>query len=213
MGSMAISAVVDLRPSIRAVETDAELFERLRAGDEGAFVVLVDRYQQPMLRFAHSLVPNRAVAEEAVQDTWMGVVRGLERFEGRSSLKTWLFRILANRARSAGAGEHRHFPVEPGRAVDSAFFDKAGAWRMPVEPWGDEADSRLDAAKLAPFLRAALNDLPERQRQVVLLRDVEGFSSDDVCDVLEISAGNQRLLLHRGRNRLREALLPAMGEN
>jgi RNA polymerase sigma-70 factor (ECF subfamily) len=195
------------------VETEAELLERLRAGDEGAFVFLVDRYQQPMLRFARSLVSNRAIAEEAVQDTWMGVVRGLERFEGRSSLKTWLFRILANRARSAGAGEHRHVPVELGRAVDSAFFDNAGAWRTPVEPWGDEADARLDAVTLAPFLRAALDDLPERQRQVVLLRDVEGLSSDDVCDVLEISAGNQRLLLHRGRNRLREALLPAMGED
>jgi RNA polymerase sigma-70 factor (ECF subfamily) len=195
------------------VETDAELLERLRAGDEGAFVLLVDRYQQPMLRLAHALVSNRAVAEEAVQDTWMGVVRGLERFEGRSSLKTWLFRILANRARSAGVGERRHVPVEMGRAVDAGFFDVTGAWRSPVEPWGDESDARLDAAKLAPFLRAALDDLPERQRQVVLLRDVEGLSSDDVCEVLEISTGNQRLLLHRGRNRLREALLPAMGED
>jgi RNA polymerase sigma-70 factor (ECF subfamily) len=193
------------------VETDAELLERLRAGDEEAFVLLVDRYERPMLRFAHSLVSNRAVAEEAVQDTWMGVVRGLERFEGRSSLKTWLYRILANRARSAGAGEHRHVPVEPGRAVDSGFFDDAGAWRTPVDPWGDEADARLDAVKLAPFLRAALDDLPERQRQVVLLRDVEGLTSDDVCDVLEISAGNQRLLLHRGRNRLREAISRTMG--
>ena len=205
--------MVESSPSIRGVETDVELLERLRAGDEGAFVQLVDRYQQPMLRFAQSLVSNRAVAEEAVQDTWMGVVRGLERFEGRSSLKTWLYRILANRARSAGAGEHRHIPVEPGRAVDSGFFDATGAWRAPLEPWIDEVDTRLDAAKLAPFLRAALDDLPERQRQVVLLRDVEGLSSDDVCDVLDISAGNQRLLLHRGRNRLREALLPTMGED
>jgi RNA polymerase sigma-70 factor (ECF subfamily) len=213
VGFAATPVVVDLRHSIRVVETDAEWLERLRAGDETAFVHLVDRYQQPMLRFAHSLVSNRAVAEEAVQDTWMGVVRGLERFEGRSSFKTWLFRILANRARSAGVGEYRHVPVEPGRAVDSAFFDHAGAWRTPVQSWGDEADERLDAVKLAPFLRAALDGLPERQRQVVLLRDVEGLSSDDVCDVLEISAGNQRILLHRGRNRLREALLPAMGEN
>jgi len=209
----ATSVVADPRPSIRRVETDAELLEHLRAGDEGAFAYLVDRYQQPMLRFAYSLVSNRAVAEEAVQDTWIGVVRGVERFEGRSSFKTWLFRILANRARSAGAGEHRHVPVEPGRAVDSGLFDNTGSWRTPVEPWGDEADARLDAAKLAPFLRAALDDLPERQRQVVLLRDVEGLSSDDVCDVLKISAGNQRLLLHGGRNRLREALLPAMEED
>jgi len=199
--------------SIRIVETDAELLERLRAGDEGAFVFLVERYQQPMLRFAHSLVANRAVAEEAVQDTWLGVVRGLERFEGRAAFKTWIFRILANRARSAGTGERRHVPVERGRAVGATFFDDAGAWRMPVQQWGDEADTRLDALKLGPILRAALDELPERQRQVVLLRDVEGLSSDDVCDVLDISSGNQRILLHRGRNRLREALLPAMGEN
>lgn len=213
MSFVAIPTVVELGSSIGSVKTDAELLEHLRDGDEGAFVLLVDRYQQPLLRFANSLVSNRAVAEEAVQDTWMGVVRGLERFEGRSSLKTWLFRILANRARSAGVGERRHVPVEMGRAVDAGFFDDAGAWRSPVEPWGDESDARLDAAKLAPFLRAALDDLPERQRQVVLLRDVEGLSSDDVCEVLEISTGNQRLLLHRGRNRLREALLPAMGED
>jgi RNA polymerase sigma-70 factor (ECF subfamily) len=208
---MATPAPVDRRRSIRDVETDANLLERLRAGDEGAFVLLVDRYQQPMLRFARSYVDSRAVAEEAVQDTWMGVVRGLERFEGRSSFKTWLFRILANRARSAGTGEYRHVPVEPGRAVDSTFFDQAGAWRTLVEPWGD-ADARLDAIKLAPILRATLDGLPERQRQVVLLRDVEGLSSEDVCNVLGISVGNQRLLLHRGRNRLRQALLPAMGE-
>jgi RNA polymerase sigma-70 factor (ECF subfamily) len=195
------------------VETDAELLDRLRGGDEGAFVLLVDRYQQPMVRFARSLVPSHAVAEEAVQDTWMGVVRGLERFEGRSSFKTWLFGILANRARSAGWNESRHLPVEPGRAVEAAFFDDSGAWAARVDPWGDEADARLDAAKFAPFLKVALDGLPERQRQVVLLRDVEGFSSTDVCDVLGISAGNQRLLLHRGRNRLRESLLPAMGED
>jgi RNA polymerase sigma-70 factor (ECF subfamily) len=201
-----------LGSTIRAVETDAELLERLRAGDEGAFILLVERYEQPMLRFARSLVPNRAVAEEAVQDTWIGVVRGIEHFEGRSSLKTWLFRILANRARSAGSIEYRHLPVEPGRAVDAASFDESGSWAAPVAPWGEESDARLDAATWAPTLKAALDGLPDRQRQVVLLRDVEGLTGSDVCDVLGISAGNQRILLHRGRNRLREALLDAMGE-
>ena len=213
MGSGAPPAVADRRPTIRDVETDAELLDRLRAGDEGAFVLLVGRYQQPLLRFACSLVPSRAVAEEAVQDTWIGVVRGIERFEGHSSLKTWLYRILANRARSAGATEYRHFPVEPGRAVEAASFDGSGAWAAPVEPWGERADARLDAAAWAPFLKAALDGLPERQRQVVLLRDVEGLSSADVCDVLGVSAGNQRLLLHRGRNRLRDAVLGAVGED
>jgi RNA polymerase sigma-70 factor (ECF subfamily) len=195
------------------VETDSELLDRLRAGDEGAFVLLVDRYHQPMVRFARSLVPSHEVAEEAVQDTWVGVVRGIERFEGRSSFKTWLFGILANRARSAGSSEYRHLSVEPGPAVQAAYFDGGGAWAAPVYPWGDEAEARLDAAMYAPFLKAALDGLPERQRQVVLLRDVEGLSSTDVCDVLGISGGNQRLLLHRGRSRLRDALLAAMGED
>ncbi|HLX88039.1 MAG TPA: RNA polymerase sigma factor [Acidimicrobiales bacterium] len=195
------------------METDPELLERLRSGDEGAFVLLVERYEQPMLRFARSLVPSRAVAEEAVQDTWMGVVRGLERFEGRSSFKTWLFRILANRARSAGASEYRHLPMESGRAVNAASFDESGAWAAPVEPWGEQADARVDALTWAPALKTALDSLPERQRQVVLLRDVEGLSNAEVCDVLDITAGNQRILLHRGRNRLREALLAVMGED
>jgi RNA polymerase sigma-70 factor (ECF subfamily) len=213
MVAVAPYAVADWRRTITIMETDSELLERLRTGDQGAFEILVDRYQQPMVRFACSLVPSHAVAEEAVQDTWMGVVRGLERFEGRSSFKTWLFRILANRARSAGSTEYRHLPAEPGRAVDLASFDDSGSWRTPVEAWGEDADARLDAAKWTPILKAGLAVLPERQRQVVLLRDVEGLSSEDVCDVLGISTGNQRLLLHRGRNGLRQTLLTAMGKD
>jgi RNA polymerase sigma-70 factor (ECF subfamily) len=209
----ALPAVTDGRPTIRVVETDLELLDRLRSGDEGAFVILVTRYQESMVRFARSLVPSHAVAEEAVQDTWIGVVRGVERFEGRSSFKTWLFRILANRARSAGASEYRHITIEPGNAVRASSFNSAGDWAAPVEPWAEEAETRLDAAVWAPTLKAALAHLPERQRQVVLLRDVEDLPSEDVCHILGISAGNQRLLLHRGRNRLREALLAAMGKD
>lgn len=191
--------------TLREVDTDVDLLRRLREGDEQAFAELVSRYQQPMLRLARSLVPSQAVAEEAVQDTWMGVVRGIERFEGRSSLKTWLFRILANRARSAGAAEQRQLPGET-RAVDAACFAASGEWATPVQPWIEEVEERLDAQAQSGLLKAALGELPPRQRQVVLLHDVEGLSSDEVCGVLGISAGNQRILLHRGRHHLRDAL-------
>jgi RNA polymerase sigma-70 factor (ECF subfamily) len=185
---------------------DVELLSRLRNGDEEAFVMLVGRYQQRMLRLARSFVPSQAVAEEAVQDTWLGVVRGIERFEGRSSFKTWLFQILVNRARSAGSREHPNAPIESLHAVDPARFDAQGQWADPLEPWPEESDDRLEAATWLPILKSALDDLPSRQRQVVMLRDVEGLSNDEVCGVLGISGGNQRLLLHRGRTRLREIL-------
>ena len=188
------------------VDTDLELLTRLREGDEEAFVTLVARYQQPMLRLARSYVPSRAIAEEAVQDTWMGVVKGIERFEGRAAFKTWLFRILINRARSAGVREQRHAAIEPHHAVDPVRFDANGQWADPVEPWTEDSEDRLEAATWAPTLRVGLEDLPARQRQVVVLRDMEGLSGDEVCDLLDISPGNQRLLLHRGRTRLREIL-------
>ena len=169
-------------------------------------MTLVARYQQPMLRVARAYVPSRAIAEEAVQDTWMGVVKGIERFEGRAAFKTWLFRILINRARSAGVREQRHAPTEPYHAVDPIRFNDTGQWADPVEPWTEDSESRLDAAAWRPALQSGLEDLPPRQRQVVVLRDMEGLSGDEVCDLLEISAGNQRILLHRGRARLREIL-------
>ncbi len=194
------------RPTLRIVDTDLELLTRLRSGDEDAFVTMVARYQQPLLRLARTYVPSRAVAEEAVQDTWMGVVRGIERFEGRSAFKTWLFRILINRARSAGSREQRHAALEPHHAVDPVRFDTTGHWVDPVEQWTEESEDRVDAAAWGPIVQSGLEDLPPRQRQVVVLRDMEGLSSDEVCDLLEISAGNQRILLHRGRTRLREIL-------
>lgn len=193
-------------PTLRGVDDDGQLLARLRAGDEDAFVTLVGRYNVSMLRLARGYVPNEAVAEEAVQDTWMGVVRGIEQFEGRSSFKTWLFRILVNRARSAGTREPRDLPLpdaEP--AVDPTRFDTTGAWAQPLEIW-DEADDRLVAASWSKCLNEALDALPPRQRAVVLLRDVEGLPSAEVCQVLAITEGNQRVLLHRGRTHLRAAL-------
>jgi RNA polymerase sigma-70 factor (ECF subfamily) len=188
------------------VESDADLLGRLRAGDEDAFVGLVGRYQPAMLRLATSLCPSPAVAEDAVQDTWMGIVRGVDRFEGRSSFRTWLFRILVNRARSASSEEPLTSSLDALGAVDPSYFDLEGRWADPVERWADQSDDRLDAAQWRPILAAALDDLPPRQRQVVLLRDAEGLSNDETCAVLGISSGNQRLLLHRGRSRLRQTL-------
>jgi RNA polymerase sigma-70 factor (ECF subfamily) len=195
------------------VESDIEQLEQLRNGDEQAFVILVARYQQPLLRLARSMVSSEAVAEEIVQDTWVGVVRGIDRFEGRSSLKTWLFRILINRARSAGAKEYSNTPMDSLHAVDPSRFDPNGQWADPVERWTDEIADRLDAEKLMPILESAMQDLPPRQRQVVILRDVEGLSNDEASSVLGISLGNQRVLLHRGRARLREMLNTTLGEH
>jgi RNA polymerase sigma-70 factor, ECF subfamily len=185
------------------MESDDELLLRLRSGEEQAFVRLVGRYHEPMLRLAASFVPSRAVAEEVVQDTWLAVLRGLDGFEGRSSLKTWLFRILVNRARTTGSREQRSVPVaEP--AVDPSRFDQAGGWADPPEHWIEAAEGRVEAGKLADRIRAWIGELPARQREVVLLRDVEGMSSEEVCAVLALTEVNQRVLLHRGRSRLRQ---------
>jgi RNA polymerase sigma-70 factor (ECF subfamily) len=199
-----------VRPTIRLMESESELVARLRDGDEHAFVMLVGQYQMPMLRLARSMVDSDAVAEEAVQDTWMSVVKGIERFEARSSLKTWLFRILVNRVHSAHASEDRRRPRRA-PTVDPSSFDSFGQWIQPVVAWDDDVDDRVVAAAIAPALQSALDRLPSRQREVVLLRDVEGLSSEEASDVLGIRSGNQRVLLHRGRAGLREMLNSKMG--
>ncbi len=204
------SILGSMRPTICLMESESELVARLCDGDERAFVMMVHLYQMPMLRLARSMVDDDAVAEEAVQDTWMSVVKGIERFEARSSLKTWLFRILVNRVRSANAGESRRRPNR-GPSVDPAFFDSSGQWIQPVVAWDDDVDDRVFAASVAPALRSALDRLPSRQRAVVLLRDVEGLSSEEASDVLGVGSGNQRVLLHRGRAGLREMLTEQMG--
>jgi RNA polymerase sigma-70 factor, ECF subfamily len=194
------------------MEPDAELLRQLRAGDEQAFVALVERYNGSMLRLAASFVPSRAVAEEVVQDTWLAVLRGLSAFQGRSSLRTWMFTILVNRARSTGTREQRTIPVaDTGPVVDAARFGPDGAWSAPPEHWIEEAEDRIEAEKLAVLLKALVDGLPGRQREVVLLRDVEGMSSAEVCQVLAISEANQRVLLHRGRGKLRQALESELG--
>lgn len=197
-----------VRIASRGVDDDADLVDRLRAGDESAFVALIQRYQQRMLRVAEMTVGSRAVAEEVTQDTWLAVVRGVERFEGRSSLKTWLFHILLNRAKSAAGRELR--AGRPDQNIDERF-DKTGAWITPPEPWADRADDRVVAERLAERVQQLLPQLPDSQRQVVVLRDVEGLAADDVAALVGVSDGNQRVLLHRGRAQLRHLLSAEMG--
>ncbi|MEA2972907.1 MAG: hypothetical protein QOG82_1365 [Actinomycetota bacterium] len=198
---------------------DADLVARLQAGDEQAFVLLVDLYHAPLLRLASTFVPSRAVAEEVVQDTWLGVVRGIHRFEGRSSLKTWLFRIVVNRARTAGVRERRETPTdrpdsyssgEP--AVPPERFNAGGGWSSPPTPWSDDAEDRIVARQTAAKVSRHLNLLPDRQRQVVVMRDFEGLPATEVCTILGITEANQRVLLHRGRSRLRNMLERELGK-
>jgi RNA polymerase sigma-70 factor, ECF subfamily len=206
------SAVSCTLPTMEPDESDEGLLRGLRSGDEQAFSTLVDRYYGSMIRLALSFVRSRAVAEEVVQDTWLAMLRGLGAFEGRSTLKTWLFSILVNRARTTAAREARSVPVaDAGPVVDASRFGPSGAWAEPPEHWIEEAESRVDAEKLRHLLRTAIDGLPARQREVVLLRDVEGLTSTEVCDVLSISEGNQRVLLHRGRGKLRQTLESSVG--
>ena len=186
--------------------SDQELVDRLRAGDENAFAELVRRYHRLMLRVARGYVRTDAVAEEVVQEAWLAVVRGIERFEGRSSFKTWLLRIVANRAMTSGAKEARSMPVEPSVSADHFVPEGepgAGAWSTPPEPWPED---QLLADETRAVIDRAIEELPPLQRAVVSMRDIEGLSSEEVQEMLDISAGNQRVLLHRGRQKVREAL-------
>jgi RNA polymerase sigma-70 factor (ECF subfamily) len=194
------------------VTDDLELLVLLRAGDEQAFVDLVARYHDSMVRVARGYVPSLAVAEEVTQEAWLGVLRGIAGFEGRSSFKNWLFTILVNRARSAGAREQRTVPVEEiGPAVDAARFDRTGHWAEPPDPWSDRVDDRLLAEGAGSLLRSALDELPARQREVVTLRDVEGLTGREVCEILGLTEGNERVILHRGRSQLRQTLESKLG--
>ena len=195
--------------------SDAELVERLRAGDGDAFAELVRRYQRLMFRVARGYVRTDAVAEDVVQESWLAVLRGIERFEGRSSFKTWLLRIVANRAMTQGVKEARSVPFaslededEDEPSVSAERFHPpgeplAGAWSAPPEPWPED---HLLAEETRRVIGRAIDELPGLQRAVVSMRDIEGWSSEEVQAALDISAANQRVLLHRGRQRVRAAL-------
>ncbi|MBV8749530.1 MAG: RNA polymerase sigma factor [Candidatus Eremiobacteraeota bacterium] len=200
-----------------AAESDEHIVAALRAGDERTFRELFERSYPMMKRVARAHVASDAVAEEIVQDTWMAIVTGIERFEGRSALGTWMFSILTNQAKTHSARERRALPFssvapadveEP--AVSPERFQKddeawPGHWATPPRPW-QKPERRLLSLEAREQLKEALAQLPERQRLIVVLRDVEGHSAEEVCDLLELSQENQRVLLHRGRSRLRAYL-------
>jgi len=196
---------------------EARLIRRLRDGDERAFEALVEQHYSTMLAVARTYVRSRAVAEEVVQEAWLGVLKGLERFEGRSSLKTWIMRIVANTAMTRGAREARSVPfstlapqgeeaaVEPERfrGPEDGF---PGHWRGYPADWQSLPDEALLGQETRGVIMRAIDELPEAQRAVITLRDVTGCSAEEVCSVLDVSEGNQRVLLHRARSRVRSAL-------
>lgn len=193
------------------VMDDGALVDALRAGDESAFRALVDEWTPVMRRVARGFVSTDATADEVVQDTWVALLRGLDRFEGRSSLRTWTFRILANIARTRGVREKRAVPLsslEP--TVDADRFrgpeDRyAGGWKVfPVE-WPSPEDAAV-AEERSRLVAAAIAGLPERQQMVITLRDVHGFPSEEVCELMDLTPANQRVLLHRARAGVRAAV-------
>jgi RNA polymerase sigma-70 factor (ECF subfamily) len=203
--------------SPRSPVDELELVQRARGGDDAAFAVLVRRYTPMLTRLARMYVPTDALAEDVVQETWVAVVRGLEKFEGRSSFKTWLFRILVNRAKTRGVREHRSIPFasvggagdqdgDEGPTVDPSRFTSAGAWTSAPADWHDDPEAALDSAEALRIARAAIDELPERQKIVITLRDLDGLSSDEVRNVLDLTETNQRVLLHRARAKVRKAL-------
>jgi RNA polymerase sigma-70 factor, ECF subfamily len=198
---------------------DATLVAALRGGDEAAFATLVDRYQATLTRLALLYVRDRAAADDVVQETWLGVLRGLAKFEGRASFKTWMFRILVNRARTRAAREGRTITFsalamseietfEP--AVEPARFrpdDDRWPGHWAVKPSAEDLpEQRLLADELVSRVREAVAGLPAAQRAVVTLRDIDGWTGDEVCRALDVSDANQRVLLHRGRSKVRAAL-------
>jgi RNA polymerase sigma-70 factor, ECF subfamily len=200
-------------------DPDAEVLERLRRGEERAFADLVDRWTPAMLRVARAYVSGTHSAEDAVQDAWLGVIRGLAAFEGRCTLRTWVFTILVNRARTRGSREARTVPMsglaaeDAGPTVDPDRFrgpdDRySGGWTPGGRPvqWEGQPEGRALAGEALRLLETALAALPPRQRVVVTLRDVQGLTSEETCEALGITAQNQRVLLHRGRAALRQAL-------
>ncbi len=187
---------------------DAEIVAALRAGDERAFSALVSAWAPLMRRVARQHVGSDASADDVVQEAWVGILRGLDTFEGRSSLRTWAFRILVNTARSTGVREHRTTPVEPSVAADR-FQDSTerypGGWRSFPDAWPGPADE-AEAGEVRRVVATAVRTLPERQRVVITLRDLHGFGSDEVCDLLAVTPENQRVLLHRARSTVRGRL-------
>lgn len=195
---------------------EADLVAGLRARDGDAFAYLIDRYHAGLLRLSMAHVPSRAIAEEVVQETWIGVLRGIDRFEGRSSLSTWMFRILLNIARTRGVKEHRSLPFaalsrdDDGPAVSAESFHAGGVnanhWSSVSSTWQYVPEDRLLAQETMTQVEKILLEIPDQQREVLTMRDILGMSSEEICNALEISETNQRVLLHRARSKVRAAL-------
>ncbi len=199
---------------------DVHLIDLLRSGNEAAFESLVDCHSAALLRLAKVFVTMQAVAEEVVQETWMAVLEGLSRFEGRSSLKTWIFRILANHAKTRAQREGRSIPFSSLPDVDTDITEPAvdpdrfwpadhqmpGHWISLPSDWREMPEERLLSQETRACIERAIEALPPGQREVITLRDIEGWTSDETCSLLGISAANQRVLLHRARSKVRGAL-------
>jgi RNA polymerase sigma-70 factor, ECF subfamily len=209
--------LTDVRVEERLSADESALIARLRDGDERAFEEVVTRFYPSMLAVARGYVRSRSVAEEVVQEAWVSVLKGLDRFEGRSSLRTWVLRIVANTAQTRGVREARIVPMssldsagdEP--TVDPDRFRGPGDpfpghwWTYPTD-WRTIPEEKLSSQETLQIVKSAIEELPDMQRTVITLRDVVGCDSGDVCETLEISEGNQRVLLHRARARVRAAL-------
>ena len=185
---------------------DEELLRRFLGGDRDAFRILVQRYHTVLVQIARYYVNSTATAEDVAQDTWIAVLRGAERFEGRASFKTWLFRIVANRARSTGTREKRQIPVDPTDPVAGDRFNAEGMWKEPPPSFADLLADTEANAELAATVRAVIANLPDIQRSVVTLRDVEGLSTSEVATLLDLSEANARVVLHRARSHIRETV-------
>ena len=202
---------------VGATPDDQRIIAGLRAGEEAVFAEMVDRYHGSLVRVAMRYTPSRAVAEEVVQDTWIGVIEGIDRFEGRSTVKTWLYKILIYRARARGERERRttpmsaltiddatpSVPTERFRGSDALW---AGHWATPPQRWDGDAEERLLAGEAREIIDAVIAELPPAQREVIVMRDLSHFSAAEVCDLLDVTEANQRVLLHRARSRVRAAL-------
>lgn len=214
MPSRGFGAIVASDLSRPSSEEDDALLARIDAGDEAAFAKLVEQYHPAFVRLALNFVATRAVAEEVAQEAWLAILERIDAFERRSALRTWMFRIVTNRAKTRGVREGRSVPFsaigDRGDAqpvVDPSRFAPDGSWKTPPRRWEDVTPEQLASRRQAmQCLEQALDALPPNQRAVVTLRDIEGLSSEEVCNVLEVTETNQRVLLHRGRGRLRKAL-------
>jgi RNA polymerase sigma-70 factor, ECF subfamily len=197
------------------VDDDQVLLERMRAGDERAFETLVARYDGGLRRVARTFVRTGSAVDDVVQETWLGVLRGLHAFEGRSSLRTWIFSILVNQARSRAKRDARSLPfsaleTDDGPTVDPAAFGGDGRWASAPARLDGDPESGLLSGELREQLLRAVEALSNEQRAVITLRDLVGCSAMEVCELLDIADGNQRVLLHRARTRVRQALAPLM---